>query len=778
MIGNNSSINSVGKLLLICSCIIGALLAVPLSSNANAFNYHEYYISEDELIDNLKLSTSVVFDIFNQQNGLFLWNIQELENLTRFGDSTNITNGQYMLNNLMYEQWLNGLVEDVRLQYHFLKNHIDPTFKHIANIEAEYELNRKCVFMTEKIISWLYYQIATNNELIQILNAVSGDDQGFTRFWNALVRPQMDHISNQKVSLLVETFELGAKILNSANSLPYFSAREEAFLTHVARLADSWWQAINNYAVYDPSFAIAAIDSSILETTYSEWIGWDNFIKLANNGSCPLKDIRNSNFLLLQNYLFTSPQLADQYLTYLEKTAVSNIYDWNEKNRNIKVLYSNDLKRSLAFHLINSYGEHIRYLTNQTVYLFTPKEVSSWIQLEEKYNGYSYFWEKYMLAEQGLATDLYQYRLDDSPLKITQCRTYQGAGDIRGLMDVYNVLRHSFNNNPSISTNERMSWYLIDEITDSQRIDGSFAISPYFGTKIPVSLLSSPLLNDAKIHSPQLLPEGLNEFIGTQTVLNFLLEVFSDLEKYPIDYLSLIKEDLFTAIKSAADLLLSKIDDDTTGIPKQGIVGVPSPTISELFETKPIYVKIAFSYNQIDLDQLPLWINDYNLLDNVGYTRVHQWDFISIYENLYQIFNNTKYLEPLFNSLITFNNDYFEDQEYQLLAICEVKDAIARLLFSEEVKDDALYLSDSSGIYGDLIPYTYRQNVFSITNAFSMETPQRLSSLLLELRPQVDMPIIQPEILQDPINRIVLIGFIGGILIAAITIYIKRPRNK
>ena len=139
------------------------------------------------------------------------------------------------------------------------------------------------------------------------------------------------------------------------------------------------------------------------------------------------------------------------------------------------------------------------------------------------------------------------------------------------------------------------------------------------------------------------------------------------------------------------------------------------------------------------------------------------------------ILEDPEIIIPLFDSLTLFTDDYLQDDQYQLLSICEVKDAVARAFFVDTLIDSSIILSDKTGVFGNAIPYNYRSAVSPVTYAFAAETPQRISALILTILPMLTDII---EIINDPINQIVIFGFVSGVIMTVAVIYIRRPKHQ
>ncbi|MBD3191680.1 MAG: hypothetical protein GF308_13615 [Candidatus Heimdallarchaeota archaeon] len=756
--------------LLLCGHVYGTTVHHSVAVNSSS------EISEETLTDQLRLATASINSLFNTKEGIFLWNIQNPDNLTRFGEYGDLTNAQEVLEKQGYTYWAEGIAQDLAIQYLLLKNNIYHSAQLVGSLETEREFTRNWVFMTEKIVSWIYFNIATNDNLIVALSELSETGDGFGEFYNILLREKEHLFINSEISLLLDTLEIGSKILKSVEFLPYFNQREQNNLLLLAELASNWWEAINRYILYDPAFAIAGLGRSKIHLLTDKWIGWKNFIQLTRNGSMQLADIRENNYLEFQNYLYTSPQIAHLYLTHLEKLAVEESYLWDPRNIYIDKKITDPLMIEIISEITNNYANHIKIVRNKTTYVFTPALQQSWIPLPELFSGYSYQWEEYFIDSQGLTTDLYQYRYAGFPLSITGLRTFQGAGDIRGLMDIYRVLRHGFKFDHIIQDYEKAAFALLEEILRAQREDGSFVFSPYFGTSLPKDLFPAPLFNNAKIEFPEMLPEGLNEFTGTLAVFDFLLGTYKDLNKFSLDRFSFLINRQNRALQAIADLLFANIDEETKGLLKQAVIGSSFLRSSlPIFEVFNVKLEIDLRFVNIPLNNLPNWIIDFNPFDMTASSNIFQWDYLRFFYKLYQIFEEEEYLIPLVSAFQLFNEDYQEDQQYQILAICGVKDAVANIFFREKMAGGQMKLCDNTGHYGDAIPYGYRQGVSPVTHVFASVIPQDISAMLLSI-PEFQ-PLIELDF-YDPINQIVLCGLFGGILLSVIVIYLRRPKHQ
>ncbi|MHA1221065.1 MAG: hypothetical protein ACTSQB_04960 [Candidatus Heimdallarchaeota archaeon] len=226
---------------------------------------------------------------------------------------------------------------------------------------------------------------------------------------------------------------------------------------------------------------------------------------------------------------------------------------------------------------------------------------------------------------------------------------------------------------------------------------------------------------------------------------------------------------------SLGELLLSNINSKTLGIPKQSIIGNRTVGVLDTcyFEIKRIKLTINLAGIVIPYNELPDWIYNFNLYTKTGRTYVYQWEYLFLLERLFTLTDDTKYLDPIFESYLNFNQDYLDDQQYQLASICEGKDAIVRTFFEETFVVDSIELIDTTGLFDNLIPYDYRCDTLAVTNAFAVETPQRIIGVILSILPNLLAPI-----LSNPINQIVLIGFISGIIMTVAVIYYKRPKHQ
>jgi len=166
------------------------------------------------------------------------------------------------------------------------------------------------------------------------------------------------------------------------------------------------------------------------------------------------------------------------------------------------------LLESTFYRIIADYANHISWIENQVQYIIDPGTENSRTPLDTRYSGYSFVWSEYFVDGQDSNSDLNDYRIDQSSLKLINMRTFQGAGDIRGLMDIYGVLSQGFIYDSSIQIYEEKASLILNEILKSQRIDKSFIFSPYFGTALNRDIIATPLINDANLLIPYILPDG------------------------------------------------------------------------------------------------------------------------------------------------------------------------------------------------------------------------------------------------------------------------------
>jgi len=728
-------------------------------------------ITDDDLINNIKSATMSLTDLFNQEEGMFLWNVQDPTNLSKYGDQSDLTNTQEGLAELNCDLWLAGIKQDISMQYLLLKENVLTSLESIGNINEEYLFNREWIFLTEKIVSWLYSNVAMNDELINLLSLLSDSGDGFGEFWNALIRPREQSFLDEEISLLTDALVLGSKILKAVEFMTYFTPQEKAIILFRAELISDWWQAINSYAIYDPDFAVAGLDNSKISETYDSWITWEDFIHMSYNGTFSVTDIYTEEHLILTNYLYTSPQMADIYLTYIEKAFTRESYMWDDN-----VLFSININDPLALGIMNQitqdYADHIQYVSNKIVYVFDPTQTLGWTSLSSRFSGYSYVWDKYFIDEQDSLLDLNHY-LYNLPLAITGTRSFQGAGDIRGLMDIFNVLTHSFtldNNQFKIDS----AYKVLSTILDAQRVDGGFVFSPYYGTSLGPSVITFPLLNDAVAIYPNKLPDGINCFTGTMSVMEFLLNIYPYVVEYSSDAFTKLNSRLTLVQTSLGDLFLNNINRDVFGLPKQTIIGtLAERTTYPLYFVRTIDLSISFEFEYLTPDQMPNWISSYNPVSQIGSTQVYQWDYLELLNSLFFINREERFVVPIIDALNLFTEDYLDDNQYQITSLCGVSDAVARAFFTIEYDGSSIIFNDLTGCYGNIIPYSYRPCVMPVTNAFSTEIPQSISSLVLNI-----IPLLSSNFFSDPINQIVLIGFITGIVLTVAIVYVKRPKNQ
>lgn len=756
--------------------VTGQVFSTSIFTSNSTFNTSDFDFTNEELIEQIKTSTASLTSLYNNKEGIFLWNVQNPQNLSRYGNLADITNGEESLDQLDYNLWLEGCAQDIAMQYLLLKNYVYVSLQFMGDIQEYYEFNREWIYMTAQIVDWIDRSYATDDTMINILDIFSEKSDGFGEYWNILIRPKYNPLIEETLSLLGDTLVLGSKILRAVEFMPYFSNYEKVYFLSIAERVSDWWVAINDYALYDPSFAIAGIDQSKISTEYEDWIGWFEFKKKSFKNEFNPVDITASGYLDFQKYLYTSPQLADQYLTYIEKASTMESYMWDNE-----LVTKDSIKNPFLYDIYNmivdNYSEHIQRVRNKVVYIFDPTNDISWTALQYRFSGYSYLWDKYFVDTQGSETDLYEYRIDSSPLKLTGLRTYQGAGDIRGLMDVYNVLTHGFNPGGQITGCEIASMDIIAQILKSQREDRAFVFSPYFGTSLDVNILQEPIINDAKLCSPMILPSGLDVFTGSLSVYNFLLEVKEDLASFGYHSdLSSLKVATDNTIRSLTDFITEKINPTTQGIAKQSIIGntIGVTENMPLYTSMKIQIAIDLSPQIFEEKKLPTWIMNHNIDLNKAYAEVNQWNYLQSLYKAFLLFEEPSFVASIFNSFQVFYEDFIEDQQYQLLAICEVKDAIARTFFIENLADDIISLNDRTGIYGNSIPFYYRSEVSPVTRAFAAETPQKVSVMVLSILPILESFL---EIISNPINQVVIVGFVTGLVLTIAVVYIRRPKN-
>ena len=294
-------------------------------------------------------------------------------------------------------------------------------------------------------------------------------------------------------------------------------------------------------------------------------------------------------------------------------------------------------------------------------------------------------WQKYFIDKQDSENDLLQYQTGTAPLKITNMRTFQGAGDIPGLMDVYKVLSHSFVSDSTLQIEERNAFCLVSEIINSQREDNGFVFSPYFGTALDEELIARPLINDADLVLPEILPEGLRRFKGSLFVMEFLLQVKRDLTIYTqSNEMTFLKDRVDSVLDSLANLLLENIDHTTFGISKNSVIGnnLLDTGGSYFYAICDVSVTVDMTQCLMMLDEMPDWLYNYDAYSGLGRSKIYQWDYLFLLNDLFQLTNDKYLLNPLLQSMLIFQADFLEDDQYQLSAICEGKDAIAKIFFS------------------------------------------------------------------------------------------------
>jgi len=740
-----------------------------------SFTYDSF--SDSELFEEIKSSTAELTNLYNEKLGIFLWNVQNPLNLSRYGNLTDQTNSDECLRELNAKRWLEGLAQDISLQYLLLKRNVQIAFDTVASVEEESHFNREWIFMTEGLISWIYYRVATNDELINILSSISETHDGFSEFWDALIRPKFNSLIGERVALLPDTLELGSKILRAVEFMPYFTSYERYSILLLSDIVSKWWHLINQYALFDPEFAVAGLGTSYLHSKYTKWISWKTLQTLFNNGTFAPIDVFLPEHQDFQNYLYTSPQIATLYLKYVQKYSAGSAINWLAERSTQYQITNPVLARSFK-RILNDYADHILWVENQLVYVINPFEENSWISLNKRFSGYSYVWSKYFIGPQDSDNDLNQYKIDDSPLKKTATRTFQGAGDIRGLMDIYNLLSEGFTYDATIQKVEEKALLLLLEILRAKRADNSYLFSPYFGTALDCDVVNSPLINDAELIHPDILPDGLKRFTGTMTVLSFLLKAYPDLinigsyqEKVLLKEFEVFQEEVKEALLTLGDFLLANIDEKTMGIKQQVVIGnlIEAPTYP-YYRIKNVKITIDLNHIGLPLNELPAWIYSYNQFNARGKTFLYQWDYLFLLKELYSLTQEKRFIAPTFETLLTLKQDFQEDNQYQLTAICEAKDAIARYFFEPSFLTERVELQDKTG-YFDFIPYSYRLEVLPVTSAFATETPQRLTGLVLQV-----LPSLLEDLFNNPMQRIIFVGFLTGFILTIIVIYLKRPK--
>lgn len=741
-------------------------------------------ISEKELVDQIKTSISDITSLFNNKLGIFVWNIQDPLNISRYGDLTEASNVDDALDQQFTSQeWLNGLTQDIMMQYLFLKKYVYPALSFIGETEEDIKFTKYWLFTTEKIVGWLYYLIAMNNELIKILSSFSESGDGFGEYWNALIRPKYHEFLDENLALLPDTLALGSKILLMAELLPYLTFIEKYPLLLLSDIVSQWWNNINSYALFDPKFAVGGIGNSYIHNNNDNWFGWTDFTRMVRNKTFAPRNIYTEEYVEFQNYLYISPQIANEYLNYICKQSCGSSILWNPK-AHLSYTITDPTLITTHNRLVNDYAKHISWVENQVQYIYDPRNSEfTWISLDNLFTGYSYYWPEYFIDNQDSENDLRQY-MYNLPLGITNMRSFQGAGDIRGLMAVYNVLSHNFVCDSTIQYCEDKAIKIIDEILKAARDDGGFVFSPYFGTALDESVIETSLIGDAELVGSLILPCGLNQLTGTLTVAEFLLNACNDLLAFGsyssrelYRKLKSTKKILGNTLETIGDLIINKIDSKTLGIPKQSVVAnslLFGSNIPPYYTAKPIKVTIQFDSTEYTLTELPEWIYSYNYYKDIGLSHIYQWDYLSYLNDLFAITRNTYYISPLFESVELYNQDFKEDGQYQLSAICEGKDPVVRAFFEENYIEANIELTDHTGIFGNYIPYDYREEVLPLSNAFASETPLKIIELIL-----MSIPIfLEPLFSEVIINKVVLVGFITGLMMTVAVIYVKRPKHQ
>jgi hypothetical protein len=761
-----------GNFFLIAVIFVAQLLGTSLSPS-NSFKYSYEDFTNEEIVEQIKAATSSIASLFNEKEGIFLWNYQNPFNLSRYGNLGDLTNGDEGLQDLDLQTWLEGLSHDIEIQYLILKNNVNIALEFVGSNHEEYLFNRQWIFMTERIVNWLYYNIAINDQIIHILNSMAPEENGFSVFWNTFIRSLDNDFVNDRLSLLCDTMVLGSKILKAVEFMPYFTYYESTSISLISEAVNNWWNAINTYALHDPKFAVAGIGKSGLDDEYNKWVGWDAFNRLANNDSFAVTDVFTDDYIDFQNYLYTSPQMASEYLMYMKKLSSPNSFAWNPSSYNAYQV-SDPILAEVTEKITKDYALHIGMIFDSVVYVFNPNGGISWSALEEKYSGYTYMWQKYFIDKQDSETDLIQYQTDIAPLKISNMRTFQGAGDIPGLIDVYNLLSHSFILDSELQITERNAFSLVNEIIRAQRADNSFVFSPYFGTALDVSIIADPLINDAELVLPEILPKGLRKFKGSMFVMEFLLQVKKDLDLYASDEeMGLLKVRVDNTLATLAELLIDNIDQTTFGITKNSIVGnnLIAGGGDQFYAISDIHVKVDLSEIYASVDDIPEWVDQFDVYTGLGRSKIYQWDYLYLLNDLFLLNDDKNLIDPLIQSMLMFQSDLLEDDQYQLTAICEGKDAIAKTFFSENLDENSITLKDRNGFFTNNIPFNYREEILPVTNAFSIETPQRISALVLSI-----LPVLLEPFFNNPINQAVIVGFITGIIMTVAVVYVKRPR--
>ncbi|NHK31972.1 MAG: hypothetical protein FK730_11510 [Asgard group archaeon] len=774
---------TLSNIFLIVIIFVAQLLGTSLQQISSKSSLIDNF-SENEIIDQIKSSTSELTSLFNNELGIFIWNIQNPLNISRYGDLSDASNVDDALDQqFTTKEWLNGLTQDIMMQYLFLKKYVYPTLSYTSETEEDIQFTRDWLFTTEKIVGWLYYLVATNNELIKILSSFSESGDGFGEYWNALIRPKYHEFIGETLALLPDTLALGSKILQIAEFLPHFSFIEKYPILLLSDIVSQWWNNINIYALFDPKFAVGGIGNSYLHYNHDEWIGWNEFTRMSRNSSFSPKNVYDEDYVEFLNYLYISPQIADEYLTYICKYSCGSTISWNPK-AHLSYTITEPTLIVTQNRLVNDYAKHISWVENQIQYIYDPRNSEfTWIPLDNPYSGYSYYWPEYLIDNQGSENDLrhYQYNL---PLAIINMRTFQGAGDICGLLDIYQVLSHNFVCDSTIQYCEDKAIKILDQILKSAREDNGFVFSPYFGTALDESILVDTLISDAELIGSLILPDGLNQLTGTLTIMDFLLKSRDDL--LAIGHYSnrdlnkefnAIKKGLDNALESIGNLIIDNIDSKTCGISKQTVIAnslLLGSNIPPYYSAKPIKITIQIESTSFPLSELPEWIHSYNYYSSIGQSNIYQWDYLNSLSDLYAITRNTYYIAPLFDAVELFDQDLREDDQYQLSAICEGKDPVVRAFFDESYIGTNIELNDNTGIFGNYIPYDYRQEVLPLANAFASETPLRIFELILKAIPIFNAPLFSEII----VNKVVLVGFITGLMMTIAVVYVKRPKHQ
>ncbi|HUT81135.1 MAG TPA: hypothetical protein VMZ29_08025 [Candidatus Bathyarchaeia archaeon] len=751
------------------------------ASNGTSYTYNLDNISDDDLLEQIKTATNELTSLFNEELGIFIWNVQNPLNLTRYGELSDLSNSDEGLENLDIQQLLDGLAQDILMQYIILKDNVQIALDFVGSIEEENQFNREWIFMTEKIISWLYYQVATNDQLICILNSLSNSNSGFETFWNVLIRPKYNEFIGKRIALLPDTLVLGSKILRAVEFMPCFSFLEQYSILLLSDVVSRWWQTINQYALNDPKFAVAGIGEPIIQEGSSKFISWQEITKMTRNGTFAPKNIFTDDFIDFQNSIYTSPQTAFEYLTYIRKVSAGDSIIWDENRYMFYSITNNVLKN--AFNRITSdYANHISWIDDQVTYIYEAGSEIGWQPINERFSGYSYVWDKYFAGSQDSENDFHQYHYDSSPLKIIDMRSFQGAGDIRGLMDIYKVLSQGFVYDSNIQLCEEKALNIVEQILKAQRSDDGFIFSPYFGTAILKDKIITPLINDAELVLSDVLPDGLKRFTGSMTVMSFLMKVYDNFnsignfkEKEKMARLKNLNDDIENTLFDLGELLLDNINPDNLGIAKQSIIAAVllDNRTTQSYTVKNIKISINLDELIFPSSEFPNWIFNFNEFSNTGQSYIYQWDYLYLLKDLFMITKNDQFADPLFKSHEVFTLDYLDDNQYQIASICEGKDAIVRTFFHEDFVINSIVLRDNTGLFSDIIPYMYRSDISPVTNAFAMETPQKINGLILSI-----LPYFLEPILNNPINQVVIVGFLVGIIMSVAVVYIKRPKHQ